>query len=171
MLFKFHWPTEGWVRGTVAMPAPLATAPVLPAQLLPPAGFRLATAAELRVGPALVRAVVLYRWPLDGWVQGRVRRVCRRAGFSHVVGYAASSSLGAVEVDTLLDSGRCGVARAGGPLASLGGCEPALSVTWCAVCACGSGWAWLLFGGTTVMVLRARARGQGRKVRAANRRH
>jgi hypothetical protein len=82
--------------GTATMPAPLATAPVLPAQLLPPAGFRLATAAELRVGPALVRAAVLYWWPLDGWVpqQGRVRRVCKRAGFSHagVVGYAASSS-------------------------------------------------------------------------------
>ena len=83
---------------------------MLPAQLLPPAGFRLATAAELRVGPALVRAAVLYRWPLDGWVKGRVRRVCKRAGFSHVLGYAASSSLGAVEVDTLLDAASHGPA-------------------------------------------------------------
>ena len=47
---------------------------------------------------------MLYRWPVEGWVLGRVRRGCGRAGFSHVVGYAASSTLGAVEVDTLLDA-------------------------------------------------------------------
>ncbi len=59
---------------------------------------------------------MLYRWPLEGWVAGRVRRVCRRGGFSHVVGYASSESqspLGAVVVDSLLDAashgpaGRC----------------------------------------------------------------
>ena len=47
---------------------------------------------------------------LEGWVGGRVRRVCRRAGFSHVVGYASSSSLGAGEVDTLLDAASHGPA-------------------------------------------------------------
>ena len=41
---------------------------------------------------------------------GRVRRVCRRGGFSHVVGYAASSSLGAVAVDSLLDAASNGPA-------------------------------------------------------------
>jgi len=63
----------------------------------------LAQAVEVRAGKALVGAQVLYRWPADGWVQGRVRRVCRKTGFSHVVGYVSSSPLGAVEVDTLLD--------------------------------------------------------------------
>jgi hypothetical protein len=41
-------------------------------------------------------------------VAGRVRSVCRgrrrRGGFSHVVGYASSSPLGAVVVDTLLNA-------------------------------------------------------------------
>jgi len=53
---------------------------------------------------------VLYRWPLEGWVQGRVCRVCRRAGFSHVVGYTSSSPLGAAAVDTLLDAASHGPA-------------------------------------------------------------
>jgi hypothetical protein len=84
--------------------------PQPPAPLLAPAGFRLATGAELRSGAALVGAWVLYRWPLEGWVAGRVRRVCRRGGFSHVVGYASSSPLGAVVVDTLLDAASHGPA-------------------------------------------------------------
>jgi hypothetical protein len=33
-------------------------------------------------GAALVGARVLYKWPTDGWVLGRVRRACRRPGFS-----------------------------------------------------------------------------------------
>jgi hypothetical protein len=90
--------------GYVDPPQPPAPAAVIPAPLLAPAGFRLATGEELRSGAALVGAWVLYRWPLEGWVAGRVRRVCRRGGFSHVVGYAASSLLGAVVVDTLLDA-------------------------------------------------------------------
>jgi hypothetical protein len=55
-------------------------------------------------------------------VAGRVRRVCRRGGFSHVVGYASSesSSLGAGAVDTLL-----GVARIGRPVAPAGTVGPA----------------------------------------------
>ena len=51
-----------------------------------------------------------YLWPLESWVQGRVRRVCRRAGFSHVVGYTSSSPLGAAAVDTLLDAASHGLA-------------------------------------------------------------
>ncbi len=144
--------------GYVAPPQP-------PAPLLAPAGFRLATGAELRSGAALVGAWVLYRWPLEGWVAGRVRRVCRRGGFSHVVGYASSSPLGAVVVDTLLDALSHGPAgrwhlpgwcwRAGRP-APHGvwlGCDlrvrdPRLS-----------------FSGMTVMVFRAQApaRGQSRR--------
>ncbi len=59
--------------------------------------------AKLRAGPALVGAQVLYQWPLEGWVQGRGSSVCKLAGFSHVVGYAAASSLGAMEANSLLD--------------------------------------------------------------------
>ena len=93
-----------------APPLPPASAAVIPCPLLPPAGFRLALGAELRSGAALVGAWVLYLWPLEGWVAGRVRRVCRRGGFSHVVGYAASSSLGAGAVDSLLDAASHGPA-------------------------------------------------------------
>ncbi len=39
----------------------------------------------------MVASWVLYRWPIEGWVAGRVLRVCSRGGFSHVVGYASSS--------------------------------------------------------------------------------
>ena len=76
---------------------------VSPALQRIPDGFRRAMAGEVRVGKALVGARVMYLWPADGWLQGRVRRVCRRPGFSHVVGYPASSPLGAAEVDTQLD--------------------------------------------------------------------
>jgi hypothetical protein len=87
-----------------ALPDPPAPQPVAPAPLLAPTGFRLALLGELRGGAALVGARVLYQWPADGWVQGRVRRACRRPGFSHVVGYSSSSPLGTAEVDTLLDA-------------------------------------------------------------------
>ncbi len=59
---------------------------------------------ELVDGKALVGARVLHQWPIEGWVTGRVRGVCRRGGFSHVVGYAASYPLGAAVVDSILDS-------------------------------------------------------------------
>jgi hypothetical protein len=85
-----------------AVPDPPAHFPA-PAPLQPPVGFRLASAAELRARAALEGAPVLYLCPTDGWGRGRVRRVCRQAGFSHVVGYAASSALGALDVDTLRD--------------------------------------------------------------------
>ena len=75
----------------------------MPAPLMAPAGWRLAAPAELRAWPDLFDAQVLYQWPLEGWVQGRGRSVCKRAGFLHVVGYAAASSLGAMEANSLLD--------------------------------------------------------------------
>ncbi len=87
-----------------AVPAPPAHAPA-PAPLQPPVGLRLASAAELRAGTALVGAPVLYLWLTAGWVPGRVRRVCRQAGFKFVhgvVGYAASES--SLDVDRLLDA-------------------------------------------------------------------
>jgi hypothetical protein len=90
--------------GAVAPPPAPAPAAVVPAPLLAPAGFRLALGAELRFGAELVGTRVLYQWPVEGWVLGRVRRVCRRGGFSHVVGYASSSPHGAVVVATLLDA-------------------------------------------------------------------
>ena len=39
-----------------------------------------------------------------GWVRGRVVRLSRAAGFSHVVRYARGSALGAVEAASLLDA-------------------------------------------------------------------
>jgi hypothetical protein len=63
-------------------PALLSHPPLPPLSSWRPDGFRLALAAEARAGPALVRrAQVLHLWPGDGWVLGRVRRVCRRSGF------------------------------------------------------------------------------------------
>ena len=47
----------------------------------------------------VVRRLILYRWPVQGWVQGRVFRVSRAAGFSHGVSYARGSALGAVPVE------------------------------------------------------------------------
>jgi hypothetical protein len=92
-------------RGKDGGPPPQpALQAVAPAPLLAPPGFRLARQREFRDGAALVGARVLYQWPTDGWVLGRVRRACRQPGFSHVVGYTSSSPLGMVEVDSLLDA-------------------------------------------------------------------
>ena len=68
-----------------------------------PAGFRLATSAEVLTGKALVGQSILYRWPVQGWVRGKVVRVRRAAGFSHGVRYARGWALGAVEAASLLD--------------------------------------------------------------------
>ncbi len=84
-------------RGCVAPPPDPALAAVVPAPLLAPAGFWLALGAELpascRFGAELVGTWVLslvrYQWPVEGWVLGRARRVCRWGDFSHVVGYAS----------------------------------------------------------------------------------
>ena len=69
-----------------------------------PAGSRLATPGEVRAGQALVGRSILYRWPAHGWVRGRVVRLSRAAGFSHVVRYARGSALGSVEAASLLDA-------------------------------------------------------------------
>ena len=53
----------------------------------PPAGFRLAAVAEVVDGAALVGRRVLYWWPDDGWLHGRVACARLQAGFSHVVAY------------------------------------------------------------------------------------
>ena len=91
-------------RGQVGShPDPPAPPHGEPVPMRAPSGFRLAGPGEICGGAALAGSQVLYLWPADGWLQGRVRRVCRRPGFSHVVGYPASSRLGAAEVDTLLD--------------------------------------------------------------------
>jgi len=99
-------------------PAAPARAAVLPSRLIPagpaplvsPAGFRLAVADEVRSGPALVGRWVLYRWPEAGWVRGRVGRVSRAAGFSHVVGYGPTSAIGRAAVASLLDAASHGPA-------------------------------------------------------------
>ena len=69
-----------------------------------PPGFRLASSAEALAGKALVGRSILYRWPGPGWVQGRVVRVSRAAGFSHGVHYSRGSALGAGEAASLLDA-------------------------------------------------------------------
>jgi hypothetical protein len=91
-------------------------APPAPAPLAPD-GF---------AGAVRVSARVLYLRPLEGWVLGRVRRVCRRADFSHVVGYASLSPLGAVVVASLIDAASHGP-WAGWPLASPGALWPSRS--------------------------------------------
>ena len=77
-----------------------------------PDGFRLAAAAEALTGKELVGRLILYRWPGHGWVQGRVVRVSRAAGFSHGVRYARGSAVGVGDVASLLDVPSHG----GGPL-------------------------------------------------------
>ncbi len=71
-----------------------------------PPGSRLAQSAEALGGKALVRQLILYHWPGQGWVQGRVVRISRAAGFSHGVRYARGSALGAArgEAASLLDA-------------------------------------------------------------------
>ncbi len=100
------------VPGPAADPMPDARAgarvavppPAGPAQLVPPAGYQVALATEVRAGKALVGNWVLYCWPAEGWMRDRVVRVSRAAGFSHVVGYGPTSALGAAAVTSLLDA-------------------------------------------------------------------
>ena len=92
-----------------ALPPPRPI-PAGPAPLVSPAGYRLAVAAEVRSGKALVGRWVLYRWPAEGWVRGRVVRVSRAAGFSHVVGYGPTSAIGTAAVASLLDAASHGPA-------------------------------------------------------------
>ena len=53
--------------------------------------------------PPDLGSALLYWWPDEGWQLGRVRRCCRRAPFTHVVGYRPPAAAFAGEVDTLLD--------------------------------------------------------------------
>ena len=64
----------------------------------------MATPDEVLTGKALVGRSILYLWPAHGWVQGRVARISRASGFSHVVRYARASALGSVEAASLLDT-------------------------------------------------------------------
>ena len=98
--------------GAVAAPPAAAPARVAapPAVLIPPAGSRVAAPAEVLAGKALVGRGVLYYWPEAGWVQGRVARVSRAVGFSHVVKYGPTSALGAGSVASLLDAASHGPA-------------------------------------------------------------
>ncbi len=66
---------------------------VAAAPALAPAGFRLATTAKVLTGAALVGRSILYRWPAQGWVLGKVVRVSQVAGFSHGVRYPRGSAL------------------------------------------------------------------------------
>ena len=69
------------------MPSPAA--PLVAAPLTLPTGWRLAASAapaELVSGTALIGRSVLFRWPDDGWVRGKVARISRAAGFSHQCG-------------------------------------------------------------------------------------
>ncbi len=76
-----------WTAGALAVPAGGVAATAAPA------GFRLATTAEVLAGAALVGRSILYRWPVQGWVLGKVVWVSLAAGFSHVVSYARGSAL------------------------------------------------------------------------------
>jgi hypothetical protein len=90
--------------------APPATPPPAPPPLVPPAGFWLAASSEVRAGAALVGQVVLYRWPVEGWVRGTVAGRSQAAGFSHVVLYGRTSALGSAVVPLLLDAASHGPA-------------------------------------------------------------
>ena len=83
-------------------------APLVAAQLTLPTGWRLAAPAELVSGTARIGRSVLFRWPDEGWVphgpRGKVARISRAAGFSHVVAYGPQSALGSLEVVSLLDA-------------------------------------------------------------------
>ena len=87
--------------GPVVVPTALAAETAL---AVAPPRFRLASSAEAVAGKALVGQSILYWWPGQGWVQGRVVRVSRAAGFSHGVHYSRGSALGAGEAASLLDA-------------------------------------------------------------------
>ncbi len=72
----------------------------------------MATTAEVLAGAALVGRSILYRWPVQGWVLGKVVRVSRasQAGFKflHLVrrrrGYARGCALGVGVAASLMDA-------------------------------------------------------------------
>jgi hypothetical protein len=114
-----------------AVPAPPAHVPA-PAPLQLQVGFRQALAVELRAGAALVGAQVLYLWPMDheGWGRARVRRVCRQAGFSHMVNGGLRSVVGAWRAGHRHASRHC-VAQAGRTLIPLGAGWPSAAASDC----------------------------------------
>jgi hypothetical protein len=71
----------------------------------------------LLAGAALVGRSILYRWPVQGWVLGKLVRVSRaaRAGFSHVtvVRYARGWPLCVGVAASLLDAPSHGPGPAG----------------------------------------------------------
>ncbi len=100
---------RGARRGRPAGPPAVPEVPVAAAAASPPVaptGFQLAAQAEVLTGAALVGRSILYRWPVQGWVLGKVVRVSRAAGFSHGVRYARGSALGVAEARaaSLLDA-------------------------------------------------------------------
>jgi hypothetical protein len=97
-------PRRRRARGTAGASAVPAGGVAATAPPVAPAGFRLATTAEVLAGAALVGRSILYRWPGQGWVLGKVVRVSRAAGFSHVVRYARGSALGVGVAASLLDA-------------------------------------------------------------------
>ena len=70
------------------------------AELVPPVGWRVAALAcgEVLSGQALMGRPMLFYWPDEIWVRGRVVQVSRAAGFSHVVHYGPQSPLRAPAV-------------------------------------------------------------------------
>ena len=73
----------------------------------------MASPAEAQADRALVGRQILYRWPVQGWVLGKVVRVSRAAGFSHLVRYARGSALGVGAAASLLDAPSYGSGPAG----------------------------------------------------------
>ena len=116
-----------WQTRTLPMPSPsahtlffplvqthlvivVATANILPPP--PPPPPRLSTGPARPAAPPPPATpppppppgwAVLYWWPDEGWQLGRLRRRCRRAPFTHVVGYRTPTAAFAGEVDKLLN--------------------------------------------------------------------
>jgi hypothetical protein len=97
-------PRRQRARGTARKSAVPAGGVAAAAPPVAAAGFRLATTAEVLAGAALVGRSILYRWPVQGWVLGKVVWVSRAAGFSHVVCYAWGSALSVGVAASLLDA-------------------------------------------------------------------
>jgi hypothetical protein len=103
----------GPLEGAAAVPAAAAPSAAGASPPVAPPGFRLASPAEAQAGRALVGRPILYRWPVQGWVLGKVVRVSRAAGFSHLVRYARGSALGVGDAASLLDATSYGSGPAG----------------------------------------------------------
>ena len=80
------------------------------APLAVPAGWLLAAPNKLVSCKALIGQSVLFRWPDEGWVRGKVARVSWAAG---LVAYGSQPALGSLDVVSLLSAAaaRCGLSR------------------------------------------------------------